>query len=219
MRSIANEIWSKVHTNQTARTVLEARGVLPDFEGPKDTDYVHRRAGDTQIYFVRNGRPEAIDAEITLRVKGKAPELWHPDTGRIEDAPSYAVHRRWPDPLAAHPGAEWQRVRSVPSRRNGQEGGRAISTASPSIPVNGPWTVKFTPGWGAPAQATFDKLLSWSEHPDPGIRYYSGTARYTATVDLSPPATGRLIWARSARSPRSGSMASRSEFCGRSPSP
>src|ERR1035438_4930265 len=57
--------------------------------------------------------------------------------------------------------------------------------ARPSpVPLNGPWTVSFTPGWGAPAQATFDKLLSWSEHPDPGIRYYSGTARYTTRVDL-----------------------------------
>jgi hypothetical protein len=52
------------------------------------------------------------------------------------------------------------------------------------LAVNGPWTVTFTPGWGAPAQAIFDKLLSWSEHTDPGIRYYSGTARYTTRVDL-----------------------------------
>jgi hypothetical protein len=44
--------------------------------------------------------------------------------------------------------------------------------------------VSFTPGWGAPAQATFDKLLSWSEHPEPGIRYYSGTARYSTTIEL-----------------------------------
>ena len=44
--------------------------------------------------------------------------------------------------------------------------------------------MSFTPGWGAPAQATFDKLISWSDHPDPGIRYYSGTARYTTHVDL-----------------------------------
>src|ERR1035437_1814497 len=45
VRSIASEIWPKVHANQTARALLEARGVLPDFEGPADTDYVHRRAG------------------------------------------------------------------------------------------------------------------------------------------------------------------------------
>jgi hypothetical protein len=57
--------------------------------------------------------------------------------------------------------------------------------AAPSpVPVVGPWTVRFTPGWGAPAEARFDKLLSWSEHADPGIRYYSGTARYAARIDV-----------------------------------
>ena len=125
VRSIANEIWSKVHTNQTARAVLEARGVLPDFEGPKDTDYVHRRAGDTEIYFVRNARPEAMDGGDHAAREGQ-------DAGIV--ASGYRTHRRraglrfhrgWPHAPAAHIRAERQCVRSVPSCRNGQEGGRA----------------------------------------------------------------------------------------------
>ena len=50
--------------------------------------------------------------------------------------------------------------------------------------MSGPWTVRFAPGWGAPAQATFEKLASWSSHADPGIKYYSGTAVYSAAFDL-----------------------------------
>jgi len=57
--------------------------------------------------------------------------------------------------------------------------------AGPPVPVSGPWTVRFTPGWGAPAEVTFDKLVSWSEHADPGVRYYSGTARYATKVYLA----------------------------------
>jgi hypothetical protein len=178
-------MWSKVHTNQTARAVLESRGVLPDFEGPKDKDYVHRRAAGTEIYFVRNTRPETIDAEITLRVKGKAPELWHPDTGRIEDAPTYECtadgRTRLPLPLEPN-GSVFVVFRRAGT---GRKGAAPISAGTPPVPVNGPWTVSFTPGWGAPAQATFDQLISWSEHDDPGIRYYSGTARYTATLNLT----------------------------------
>jgi hypothetical protein len=50
--------------------------------------------------------------------------------------------------------------------------------------ISGPWTVRFTPGWGAPAQATFEKLISWSSVADLGIKYYSGTAVYSASFEL-----------------------------------
>ena len=184
VRSIANEIWPKVHTSQTARALLAARSVLPDFEGPQGTDYVHRRAGATEIYFVRNAKPETLSAEFTLRVKGKAPELWHPDSGRIDAGPAYqpTADGRTRLPLTLEPNGSVFVVFRRPG--TGRKAGPPPGTAGAPIPVNGPWTVSFTPGWGAPAQATFDKLLSWSDHPDPGIRYYSGTARYTARVDL-----------------------------------
>ena len=184
VRSIASAVWPKVHTNQTARALLRARGIAPDFEGPPDTDYVHRRAGGAEIYFVRNGKPEALEAEFTLRVHGKAPELWHADSGRIEDAPAYqfTADGRTRLPLSLDPNGS---VFVVFRRAGTGRQPTAPSATPPSpVPLNGPWTVSFTPGWGAPAQATFDKLLSWSEHPDPGIRYYSGTARYTTRVDL-----------------------------------
>jgi hypothetical protein len=50
--------------------------------------------------------------------------------------------------------------------------------------VTGPWAVQFAPRWGGPAQATFEKLVSWSSHADPGIKYYSGTAVYSTAVEL-----------------------------------
>ena len=44
------------------------------------------------------------------------------------------------------------------------------------IEVNGPWRVTFLDGRGAPAETIFDKLISWSDHRDLGVKYYSGTA-------------------------------------------
>jgi hypothetical protein len=43
--------------------------------------------GDTDIYFVSNQRARVETVDATFRVSGKAPELWHPDTGKIEKAP------------------------------------------------------------------------------------------------------------------------------------
>ena len=48
----------------------------------------------------------------------------------------------------------------------------------------GPWRVEFTPGWGAPASVSFDRLASWTGNADPGIRYYSGTAKYSTRVEF-----------------------------------
>ena len=52
--------------------------------------------------------------------------------------------------------------------------------------VRGPWEVRFAPGGGAPEQVTLDKLISWSEHADPGVKYFSGTAVYRTTFDWQP---------------------------------
>jgi hypothetical protein len=60
----------------------------------------------------------------------------------------------------------------------------SVSDIPAAQEVSGPWSVRFTPGWGAPAQATFEKLVSWSSHADPGIKYYSGTAVYSAAFEL-----------------------------------
>jgi len=52
------------------------------------------------------------------------------------------------------------------------------------LTLGGPWKVKFDPAWGGPGEVVFEQLLNWAIHPDDGIRYYSGTAVYTAEFDL-----------------------------------
>jgi hypothetical protein len=50
--------------------------------------------------------------------------------------------------------------------------------------IAGAWTVHFDPQWGGPATAQFDSLVSWPARPEPGIKFYSGTAVYEKTFDL-----------------------------------
>jgi hypothetical protein len=39
-------------------------------------------------------------------------------------------------------------------------------------------------GRGAPAKVAFEKLISWPEHTEAGVRYFSGTATYSRTLDI-----------------------------------
>lgn len=46
------------------------------------------------------------------------------------------------------------------------------------------WDLHFDPKWNAPEKVEIGELKSWLEFEEPGIRYYSGTARYMKTFSL-----------------------------------
>ena len=51
-------------------------------------------------------------------------------------------------------------------------------------PVTGGWELAFPSGWGAPEKLHLDSLRSWTEVPDDGVRYFSGTATYSKRIFL-----------------------------------
>ncbi|MFH1920453.1 MAG: glycosyl hydrolase [Planctomycetota bacterium] len=59
--------------------------------------------------------------------------------------------------------------------------------------IPGPWKLAFPKGWGAPAETVLDELLPWNEHPQEGIRYFSGTATYRNVFDLRPDLNGKVL--------------------------
>ena len=52
----------------------------------------------------------------------------------------------------------------------------------PPLEIEGAWEVRFPPDWGGPDRITFNQLVSWSKHPAPGVKYFSGTATYRKTI-------------------------------------
>ncbi|NLH97882.1 MAG: hypothetical protein GX446_00125 [Chthonomonadales bacterium] len=59
------------------------------------------------------------------------------------------------------------------------------------VRIEGPWTVRFTPGWGAPDQVVFPALMSWTDHEAEGVRYYSGSAIYEKQISVPASALGK----------------------------
>jgi len=47
-----------------------------------------------------------------------------------------------------------------------------------TIEITSPWKLSFPENWGAPASVELDKLISWTDHKEKGINYFSGTASY-----------------------------------------
>ena len=50
--------------------------------------------------------------------------------------------------------------------------------------IKGPWDVRFPYGWGAPPIVVFDELISWTQHPDDGVKYFSGIATYRKEFEI-----------------------------------
>jgi hypothetical protein len=62
--------------------------------------------------------------------------------------------------------------------------------------IVGPWRLSFPSKPGASAQVTFDRLTSWTEHPDENVRHFSGTATYrkTLTIPADSVTGGRRVF-------------------------
>jgi hypothetical protein len=51
--------------------------------------------------------------------------------------------------------------------------------------ISHPWFVKFDTVWGGPSKPVlFSKLEDWTTSPEPGIKYFSGTAVYNTSFDF-----------------------------------
>jgi hypothetical protein len=68
--------------------------------------------------------------------------------------------------------------------------------SSPGDSLDQNWNVRFQPGRGAPEELNFDRLTSWSESPNEGVKYFSGSATYSKSI--SAPANwfkaGAHLW-------------------------
>jgi alpha-L-rhamnosidase len=75
---------------------------------------------------------------------------------------------------------EW-RIESA----KGLKGGIAVREVPADQPVTGPWQVGFPEKHGAPSGIVMETLTDWTAHTDPGVRHFSGTARYHTSFTLS----------------------------------
>ncbi|WP_214073836.1 glycosyl hydrolase [Mucilaginibacter sp. dw_454] len=217
VKKIAAEIWGdldgKTHTERhlgkgriiwgkSAKDILTADGVAPDFsfagqvEDPDLFDYIHRKNGNTEIYFVVNRTDQHQQRDFTFRVAGKQPEIWDALTGKSVAAKSYhQVNGCTTLPLTMDKFGSYFVVfrKPIAADANGSAE-RNFPTLTELGKLEGSWTAAFDPAWGGPIKTTFPELISWTARPEEGIKYYSGAATYTKTFDLkSTPKSGRLF--------------------------
>jgi hypothetical protein len=200
---LVNEVWgannAKVITGKALSEVLPALNIQPDFTYTKPQQntkllYVHRKLPDADLYWVNSRNDSAQQVEATFRITGKMPKLWHPETGKTEEV-SYSIDNGMTKvTLPLQPNDSVFVVFGAPAAKTSVT--LPPTTEKDIVTVEGPWKVTFQPDRGAPANATFDKLTSYTENSDAGIKYFSGTATYTKTINVpaSSLTKGSPVW-------------------------
>jgi hypothetical protein len=197
----------KVVWGLTPKQWLTQESVRPDFtclteDYTESLDYIHRRTKDADIYFVRNKSLQPINADCLFRVKDSTPQLWDPAGGTMKPAFIYkkidggtSVTLDLPpggsvfvvfgnssvDPAAFECFANGQYSLTA---SDGQTKQVKVDSLPAPLTLQGEWTVDFDTKWGAPAQIKLPKLISWSDHDNEGVKYYSGAGFYTKTLDV-----------------------------------
>ena len=79
-------------------------------------------------------------------------------------------------------------------------GGTVLHANAHNLPapqeITGAWQLNFPPNWGAPPSVTLQKLGSWTDHTNSGVRYFSGTATYEKEIEIPDErlTAGRELW-------------------------
>jgi hypothetical protein len=193
----------QLYIGLSADEVLAALGVARDFEYTKPEPeaslmFVHRELADGEVYFVDNRSDRAEDVNATFRVDGKAPELWDAASGTTQPASYSIAGGRTTVPLRLEPYGTTFVVFREPAKTAALTLPERKETAVAEVDeaLNKDWVVSFEPNRGAPETAQFDRLISWSESADPGVKYFSGSATYTKTIVVPASAfsPGAHLW-------------------------
>jgi len=189
----------RVILGEALETVLNGLNVPPACRLPPEFEFIHKQRDGMDYYFISNQKDTTISADVVFRVAGKVPELFHPDTGEIEAGIGYSVKgNEVIVPLTLDP-----RGSVFVMFRNEHTGGdRRVAPQSQFVlskaPVSpeGPWKLNFPPNWGAPESVSLEKLISWTEHSEKGVKYFSGTATYLKEIEIPAGSFGKnsRIW-------------------------
>jgi len=187
-----------IYWGKSVKQVLEELNVGPDFEvkgidnRDQHIDYIHRKTEAEDIYFVSNSSQTEQEIKCTFRVdKSMVPELWDAESGLIQRDVKFSKIRDGisiemiMDPVSSR----FVVFRNSTSGKNddglkydlqyGFHKNQNSETNYEPIDITANWDVSFNPDMGGPKSFRLEKLISWSDIDEKGIKYYSGSATYT----------------------------------------
>ena len=209
VRATADALWAKggVFAGSPSEALAKF-GVAPDVKAernPTRTEilWIHRRSDAADWYFVAAPMREESSVTLSFRQTGRLPELWDAESGTCAPAARWWERdgRTFVEVPLTICGSKFVVFRkAVAADAVPRTEPEARPAAKPvAVPVEGAWTVRFPQGYLpnklAAAQekesVVFDRLVSWPDVANDGVRYFSGTATYEKSVPADVVAKAR----------------------------
>lgn len=190
----AEALWNHPNVLKgTLADVLTSLELKPDVRIENTTHEIlfrHRQAPGLDIYWLDNRSAASTSAEISFRGEGRLPKLWHPQTGEVADLSYSMENGRTKVSLDFD---SWEAFFIVLAERTSEKAYTLPATNEQvALSIEGPWKLQFQADRGAPAEATFTELQSWTEREELGIKYFSGTATYQNSFALVDKLEGAI---------------------------
>lgn len=184
---IAKKFKGGILTNNTIDEGLAELSIAKDFARDENKlDFIHRRLDGIDLYFVSNKTNGPIAETVEFRTTNKQVEFWDPVSSKqfsiagaqIMDGITKAKLKlpAYGSAFIVFTGID----RDLPTYNEPLD--------IQATEITSPWKLSFPENWGAPASIELDKLISWTEHEEKGINYFSGTASYENGFTLTKEA-------------------------------
>jgi hypothetical protein len=184
---------------ETTKAILKQLRVKEDFSSDGPVRYGHHNLNGLEIYFVSNRSSQAFNTTCRFRVENGTPELWNPLTGETRLLKNFS---RQDGITSLSLQLEKNQSYFVVFNLEKKSTASATKTAADFSEkktlksIEGPWKLTFARRWGGPGEVQFEKLEDWSQRPEEGIKYYSGTVVYrkTFTLKREEVASAQPLW-------------------------
>ena len=176
-----------VFSNMDMQSALDTIKIKADFALKQNVPvlYIHRTTADGELYFISNQSDKQIIFDASFKVNDKQPELWDPVTGTIRNLNQFTqIDGTTNIPLQL----DVLQSAFILFRKPIGERNYTINYPMPlsKVEINTPWTVTFDPKMRGPEQpVVFKELIDWTQHSNDQIKYYSGTAIYRNTINIT----------------------------------
>ena len=163
------------------------RGVQENYKDMTDLLWARKMDSGAIVHqLFAETRP--VETSVTFRIKGRRPEFWWAESGRIEPAPWQETPEGVSVTVKLEPYASVFVVFRDAASDERQAKSDKRQAAGNGQTIEGPWELRFPAGWKTPEKVTLSSLKSWTEMEDIEVRHFNGIATYSTTFTVAQDA-------------------------------